>query len=516
MKIDTLYAHPVKVSKPIQYVFGLADWRSICAFSFPLIIYLLTLTPTIYNLDSAELTVAAATAGLTRSTGYPLYLMLGHLWSYIPIGDVGYRLNLFSAFHGALTIMLSERILRHLGVESWPTFGALGLLACGIYFWSLSLIAEVYTLHTALMALMMLLILRWSAYPSTQRLVLVGLVTGLSMGHHAATVLLLPGAIFYVLATAPRMALRWRTMVYVVSAFAIGLSVYLYLPLRYAANPSFNYAGFYDSSGVFEPINLHTIQGLWWLISGQAFVSHMLVYGQLDLWRELTQFGTYVWQSCFAVGVGPALVGLVVLARHNWRLCTMFGLMFIVHAAFYLGYRVIDKETMFLPTFLIWAIWLGVGYQWLLSWVQDDRQSQSIPLDVWVLRVGMVAAVVVAIVWNWPLVDRSDDWSVRERSERMLEQVQPDALILGWWGVVPPIEYLQIVEGYRPDVQTINRFLIGYDDMNRLIATEASRRPVYIDTRIVDLPSHLEVRKQGSLYRVQPKSKFVSSRVRPE
>lgn len=516
MKIDTLYSHPVKASKPFQYMLGFIDWRSLCAFSFPFMVYLLTLTPTIYNLDSAELTVAAATAGLTRSTGYPLYLMLGHLWSYIPIGDIGYRLNLFSAFNGAFTIMLTERILRRLGPGSWPTFGALGLLACGVYFWSLSLIAEVYTLHTVLMALMILLLLRWADQPSAQKLALVGLVTGLSMGHHAATVLLIPGVVFYVLTTAPRMALHWRSMIFVAGAFAMGLAVYLYLPLRYTANPPFNYAGLYDSSGVFEPINLHTIQGLWWLVSGQAFVSHMLVYSELNLWRELTQFGTYVWQSFFAVGVGPALVGIVVLARHNWRLCTMLGLMFTVHAAFYLGYRVIDKETMFLPTFLIWAIWLGVGYQWLLTWIQEDRQSQGAMLEVWFLRVGMAAAVGVAIVWNWPLVDRADDWSVRERSEQMLEQVQPDALILGWWGVAPPIEYLQLVEGYRPDVQIINRFLIGQDDMSRLIATEASRRPVYIDTLIIDLPAYLEVRKQGTLYRVQPKSKPVSSGVRPE
>jgi hypothetical protein len=52
------------------------DWRGLAAFALPLLVYVLTLAPTIYNLDSAELTTAAATGGLVRATGYPVYLML--------------------------------------------------------------------------------------------------------------------------------------------------------------------------------------------------------------------------------------------------------------------------------------------------------------------------------------------------------------------------------------------------------------------------------------------------------
>ena len=57
--------------------FRVVDMRSIAAFVLPFILYLLTVAPTIYNLDSAELTTAAATGGLVRATGYPLYLILG-------------------------------------------------------------------------------------------------------------------------------------------------------------------------------------------------------------------------------------------------------------------------------------------------------------------------------------------------------------------------------------------------------------------------------------------------------
>ncbi len=62
------------------------DWRSTFAFFIPFLVYLRTLAPTIYNLDSAELTTAAFTGGLMRATGYPLYLSIGYLWSRLAAG----------------------------------------------------------------------------------------------------------------------------------------------------------------------------------------------------------------------------------------------------------------------------------------------------------------------------------------------------------------------------------------------------------------------------------------------
>ena len=294
--------------------------RTLLAFCLPFFLYISTLAPTIYNLDSAELTTAAATGGIVRATGYPLYLILGYLWSWLPVGDVGYRLNLFSAFSGAMTIALAERILRRWQVGPWATFGALGLLVSAPFFWALSLIAEVYTLHTALMATIILLLLRWGERPTPGRLAWVGLIIGLSLGHHAATVLLLPGLVWYVLTIAPRRALAPRAVFVTSIALLAGLSLYFYLPWRYSAAPAFNYAGHYDATGAFIPVNLQTVTGLWWLVSGRAFAGEMLAYQGVELWAEIGHFGRRLGQAFFVIGLGPGLVGLGVLWRRNWRL----------------------------------------------------------------------------------------------------------------------------------------------------------------------------------------------------
>lgn len=494
-----------KSAKPSVTLSRLAtvDWHTVVAFVLPFTLYVLTLAPTVYNLDSAEFTTAAATGGIVRATGYPLYLLLGRAWSWLPIGDVGYRMNLLSAFCGALTIAFAQRILSRLRVGPWATLAALGLLACAPYFWAMSLIAEVYALHTALMAAIILLLLRWAEEPTPRRLALVGLVGGLSIGNHAATVLLVPGAVWYVLVIGPRKALTLRSFLATTGAFLLGLGIYLYLPLLYMTTPSFNYAGLYDASGAFVPANLQTVEGLWWLVSGRTFAGEMFAYQGVELWHEIQRFGVQLWRAFFVVGIGPGLLGSIVLLRRDWRLGGMLGLMFALNAWFYIDYRVVDKDTMFLPTYLIWALWLGVGYQTLLNWVRQGSGAPAQRWKEWLLRGVMVSVALIALAWNWRLVDLSDDRSARARGEAILRRVEPDALVLGWWDTAPVVEYLQRVEGQRPDVQTINRFLISHDDLLRLVEREMTRRPVYIDDPPDDLLSIVRAEPAGPVYRLQ-------------
>lgn len=101
---------------------------------------------------------------------------------------------------------------------------------------------------------------------------------------------------------------------------------------------------------------------MWWLISGKAFNNVMLGYSGAQIWGELRSFLQQLSQSFFAVGLLPALFGLVLLIRRNWQAAVMTVLMFLLTVGFYINYRVIDKVTMFLPAYLVWALWLGVGY----------------------------------------------------------------------------------------------------------------------------------------------------------
>ena len=145
------------------------------------------------------------------------------------------------------------------------------------------------------------------------------------------------------------------------------------------------------------------------------------------------------------------------------------------------------------------TVWVKAGYEALSRWfAQDGQQAQ------WVLRAVMMGVIALALVWNWNQVDQSHDWSTRQRSEEILALVEPNAIVLGWWDTVPGLQYLQLVEGQRPDVLAINRFLISGDDMYQLISENAAHRPIYINNPPVEFLQTWHVEPVGSLYRLYP------------
>jgi len=476
----------------------------IAAFLVPFGLYLRTLAPTVYNLDSAELTTAAYTGGLVRATGYPLYLLLGRLWSHaVPLGDIGYRMNLLSAVFGALTIALGFLILRRLGVGPWAAAGALGLLMTARFFWAMSLVAEVYTLQTALLAGLVLTALVWADDPRPGRMGAATLLLGLGLAHHMTTVLLIPGWLrLMVGSTTARQLTNKRTVTFGLVGLVAGLALYLYLPYLYFDAPEFNYAGSYDASGRFVARDLASWDGLLWLVSGRQFHGMVFNYTPSQILAEATGFFLELWRSLL-IGVGPALLGAWVLTRRDRRVGISLLVMLGAYSAFIIGYQAGDKQTMYLPIFLLFTVFIGIGYQALLDWVRDASNRAEARAGAWLLRMLMVGAVVVVAVVNWPVVDRSHDWSARDRGEFILRTVEPGAVVAGYFHTVPVVQYLQLVEGMRPDVIPINRFLIHPPDLLVFLRHEAERRPVYVD-RVSARMVGYEIVPAGPLYRLVP------------
>jgi hypothetical protein len=81
-----------------------------------LAIYWNTMCPTVFWYDSAEFVAAAHTLGIPHPPGYPLYSIVGHLFSYLP-GDPAWTINLLSAVSAALTVGLSYYVVRRLGAR---------------------------------------------------------------------------------------------------------------------------------------------------------------------------------------------------------------------------------------------------------------------------------------------------------------------------------------------------------------------------------------------------------------
>ena len=77
-----------------------------------LALYVRTLAPSLLWGDSAEFQTLSYTLGMTHPSGYMTQIMFGKLFTYIPVGNIAYRVNLMSAFFGALAVAETYSIVR--------------------------------------------------------------------------------------------------------------------------------------------------------------------------------------------------------------------------------------------------------------------------------------------------------------------------------------------------------------------------------------------------------------------
>ncbi|HEX2612144.1 MAG TPA: DUF2723 domain-containing protein, partial [Fibrobacteria bacterium] len=186
-----------------------ANWPGLLVAVLALAVYLVTLSPFMTWEDSGELATAAATLGIPHPTGYPLFAMLGRIFSVLPLGDlrVIVKLNVMAAlictaavyFYYRLFLLLlvdrtafpSRKVASPLSVKGRKAgavpspkadsatgprharlAAALGAfsLAFSWTFWSEAVSLEVYALHLLMLSIVSLVFLRSLARPESQRL----------------------------------------------------------------------------------------------------------------------------------------------------------------------------------------------------------------------------------------------------------------------------------------------------------------------------------------------------------
>ena len=469
------------------------------AAAVPLLVYLRTMAPTVYGLDSAELTTGAYVLGLVHSPGSPLFLLLGHLFTWLPFGDVGYRVNLLSACSAAAAVAFTFAAVRQLTGESLLALGSAWCLAFSYYFWVAAVAAELYALHALFVAALLWLALRWRDELNLARVSTFAVLFGLGLGNHLSLSVLAPG---YAWLLASGRGQPWRRGRWWLAALAggvAGASIYLYLPLR--AESPMNYARDYG-------IDVRTWNGFWAAVSGQMFASHYFAVAPARLPGEVFAYAHRLWSNFLGLGCFMGVAGLV--ADFNRRRDVHIGLLllFAGHLSFMLTYDVPDKEVMLLPTYVVWIPWMAIGVRALAdsgSALRHSRASGSASAaalagppprastPVRTAAIIMLAMSATNLVVNFADADISNDWSARERAEAIFASLPPGAVFIGGWYDVPILEYLRWVEGQRPDVATVNLFFVrrgqGADLASRYLQ---EGRPVFTSSPVDLLADDLD------------------------
>jgi hypothetical protein len=132
------------LAAPARFRPGRSDWAHAGLVAVTLfVVYAWTAVRTVATEDDGLFLLSSYFLGVEHSPGYPLFTLVGHLFSLLPFGSVAYRVHLASAMFGALTGAAAWLCARSLSPGRVPAYvAALGLGLCPV-FWSQATIAEV-------------------------------------------------------------------------------------------------------------------------------------------------------------------------------------------------------------------------------------------------------------------------------------------------------------------------------------------------------------------------------------
>ena len=462
--------------------------------------YLLTMGQTVGEADTFEFQVVAPTLGIAHPTGYPLLILIGKLFSLIPLGQVAWRVNLVSVtFATAAAVLLYFSLTRLTGQRVVSALAAM-CLAFSRVFWSQATLVEVYPLNAAFVTAILLLLIGQVSAPSASNasrkwLFALAALYGLSLTNHLTMVIMAPAIVLGVWFARPQ--INRRDWLLAAGCFLVPLSIDLFIPLRWPALRGGEWMSFGDFIIY---------------VTGQQFRGAV----QLELWREPTRWiilRGLMLEAFGPVGAALAAMGLAWLAAHKWRLALLTFGTFCGYFLYGLIYNVADVSVFILPAHIIMALWVGVAVAQLARWLSglmgkgsSEKQVQGEPQSAALAWVAF-ALLPLSLAWtNGPLVNQSDaGWNLYEWGRYVMGLPMPTgSAILADSEKIAPLYYLKRIENVRPDVDTI---VLGDEGQYRakLDQLVAEGKPAYLARYLPGIAGPYRLHSLGPLVRATNK-----------
>jgi hypothetical protein len=501
--------------------------------------YVRTLTPSLLYGDSAEFQVLAATLGWTHATGYPVYLLLGKLFTILPVGDVAYRVNLLSAVCGAIAVagayaILIELLRSHVGA----ILGALSL-AISYTFWSQAVVAEVYTPNAACLTALIWLLVRWQRTGRTGYLWSFSLLYPLSGAMHATSALCAPGFLFFILARPHWLWRHHREALITVLCLLAGALIVLelfFLMDRLPGRPDWIHSSLItapDSFGL-DPSDLDSFpERLTFVAGGRQFHGVMFSQPAQVVQRNIRGY----WQRLPDEFAGPALtmaaLGAVALFITNWRAAVALALVFAANLCFDVNYDIKDIRVFFIPTYVVVALGIGAGLSgldrgigWLAGWIAQ-RSRLHLGMALHSVLAGLVTiplffsmVYVPFVEGRWRSVQRGypyfavDGYVIpahglepKMSATRFISQIEDNAIVFTDWGFLYPLYYIRYIEQGKWDMDFYETYpmapIRGFSRLRlQMIDRVWDQRPVYFTQDVPEVLARYQIRRLPNCYQI--------------
>jgi hypothetical protein len=464
------------------------------------IIYLFTLAPSVVQIDSGELAAVQGTLGIAHPTGYPLFTMIGYIFSLIPLPFTKiYQLNLLAAVFcsaGIAVFVYTAKLLldkqnlisptkvkiektkknkkkskngdrKKEGQETVLTetvkyiiaiAGGL-ILAFSETYWLQSTSVEVYSLHILLMNIIILYVVKAFLHVEKESdktnlklwLIFSAFLT-LGFTNHMTTILIIPG-VAYLFFTKNKFSKAGFTKILLMLTvfFPILILIYSYLPVRAAQNPILNWGNPTDFENLIRHITGKQYQV--WLFASSEAAKQQLIHFIETLPAQ------------FSIALVLSLVGLITSFIYARKIFVFLIITFLFTVFYSINYEIHDIDTYFLLAYISLSYFAVFGLLKLFK--MNKKKKLIMPLGI------TVVVIAVQFFMNVNKTDHSGIYTYEDYTRTILNSVSQESIIFSyqWDYFISPSYYFRYVENYRKDVAVVDKELLRrtwyFDQLNR-------------------------------------------------
>jgi len=408
------------------------------AISF--LIYLKTVCPTLYTGDSGELSAAAFTLSIAHPPGYPLLILLGRAILILSWGNAAASLNILSALLSSVSAGIVAILIHSIFFSSENENKIKAIIISivgGIIFafsnalWSTAVGFEVYSLGVLLISLTLLFLMKYDKSDEFKYFLAAAYFCGLSLANHLSAISLAPALIFLIVKSKPGLK---RISVLTVF-FIMALTLYLYLPVRSALNPLFDWNHPATLSSFLDHLSARRYQAY---ITGFGFENYFQ-----NLWRSieilLNQYPIYL----SSLGFMGLFVSSTVTRNIRFILISIMVINLLLSAL----YDIPDVDQYYLPSLLVLTIGLISFLNFILKRLKAEAKYIA----------ALVAVVLMAIgtcLNNYGLNDQSENRLAYIYGENILKSTPKNSFLISVGdNSNSTLYYLRYVEQMRTDLE---------------------------------------------------------------
>lgn len=375
-------------------------------FSF---IYLKTTCPTVFWWDSGEFVANIATLGIAHRPSFPIYILIARVFTLLPLGNFILRVNLFSVLCAALSMSFSYLIfikllnlyLPHHSKDSvirvFCGIGSLLFFGFTYSFWIQTVRAEVYSLCFLFVTLVILLLLMYIETGNNKYLYLSMFLFGLGLGNHHITLLsVMPALVTIIILSRYRIGLS--QIILACLLILLGLSIYLYLPIRNISHPMLNWGNPRSASTLFSSV------------LALNSLSKMGINSLFGAVRNFPSLMEMIYAQLTPFGFALSILGLILLFKRSLRLLLFVLVIFIgnslatllVVSDFFANNM--DLHGYLLPSILAFGMSFGTGAVVFLAELEKVL-IYKMNKSIFFKAIRITALVVLILVSVLPLIN---------------------------------------------------------------------------------------------------------------